>query len=176
MDAGPALSLLVALIAVALVFDLLNGLHDAANSIATVVSTRVLSPHVAVLWAAFFNFIAFLVFHLKVAATMGKGIIDPAIVNNRVIAATLIAACAWDLITWYWGLPTSSSHALIGGMVGAALMKWLVRSPNANAPFQWEGIGKTIMFLVLAPAIGFAVGMAICSMMAWLFRFMPPRR
>src|SRR5262249_1665997 len=110
------------LVALALAFDFLNGFHDAANSVATVVSTRVLSPHAAVLWAAFFNFVAFLVFHLSVAATMGKGIIDPSIVNNKVIAATLIAACAWDLLTWYWGLPTSSSHALIGGMVGAGVV------------------------------------------------------
>src|SRR5579859_515887 len=107
------------LIALALVFDYLNGFHDAANSVATVVSTRVLSPGMAVLWAAFFNFVAFLLFHLKVAATMGKDIIDPAIVDNRVIAATLLAACFWDILTWYWGLPTSSSHALIGGLVGA---------------------------------------------------------
>src|SRR6516162_5244561 len=110
------------LILLALTFDFLNGFHDAANSVATVVSTRVLSPQAAVVWAAFFNFIAFLIFHLSVAATMGKGIIDPKIVDNRLIAATLLAACAWDVITWYWGLPTSSSHALIGGLVGAALV------------------------------------------------------
>src|ERR671935_772773 len=123
------------LIALALLFDFLNGFHDAANSVATVVSTRVLSPRTAVIWAAFFNFVAFLVFHLSVAATMGKGIIDPTIVDNRVIAATLLAACFWDLLTWYWGLPTSSSHALIGGLVGAGL----VRS-GGGAP-QWAGIG-----------------------------------
>src|SRR5437868_9457184 len=110
------------IVILALVFDYLNGFHDAANSVATVVSTRVLSPWHAVLWAAFFNFVAFLVFHNAVAATMGKGIIDPETVNYRVIAATLIAASAWDLITWYWGLPTSSSHALIGGLVGSALI------------------------------------------------------
>src|SRR6516162_9897938 len=111
------------LIGLALVFDFLNGFHDAANSVATVVSTRVLSPYAAVMWAAFFNFIAFMLFELKVAGTMGKDIIDPAIVDYRVIAATLFAASAWDLITWYWGLPTSSSHALIGGMIGAALAR-----------------------------------------------------
>src|SRR5437870_6311599 len=104
--------MIVLLILVALAFDFMNGFHDAANSIATVVSTRVLTPRAAVIWAAFFNFIAFLVFHLNVATTMGKGIIDPSIVNNRVIAATLIAASTWDILTWYWGLPTSSSHAL----------------------------------------------------------------
>src|SRR6266567_4653079 len=114
--------IVVLVVLVALCFDFMNGFHDSANSIATVVSTRVLTPRTAVLWAAFFNFIAFLVFHLKVADTMGRGIIDPTIVTPRVIAATLISACAWDLITWYWGLPTSSSHALTGGLVGAALV------------------------------------------------------
>jgi PiT family inorganic phosphate transporter len=164
------------LIALALAFDFLNGFHDAANSVATVVSTRVLSPQMAVIWAAFFNFVAFLMFSLSVAATMGKGIIAPSIVDNQVIAATLIAACAWDLITWYWGLPTSSSHALIGGMVGAGLMKYLSESPTPPSPFIWEGIGKTVLFLVLAPAIGLIVGLAAGSMMAWLFRRTPPRR
>ena len=107
------------LIFLALVFDFLNGFHDAANSVATVVSTRVLSPQQAVIWAAFFNFVAFLVFDLKVAETMASGVIKDNIVTNQVIAATLIAACAWDILTWYWGLPTSSSHALIGGMIGS---------------------------------------------------------
>lgn len=158
------------LILLALVFDFLNGFHDAANSVATVVSTRVLSPHMAVIWAAFFNFIAFLVFHLKVAATMGKGIIDPDIVDNRVIAATLLAACAWDIITWYWGLPTSSSHALIGGMLGAALVK------SGFAAWQWEGIGKTVMFILLAPMIGFLCGSAIIVAVTWIFHKRTPRR
>src|SRR5438132_4065201 len=131
-----------ALIALALVFDFLNGFHDAANSVATVVSTRVLSPQAAVVWAAFFNFVAFLIFPLTVAATMGKDIIDPKIVDDRVIAATLLAACFWDLLTWYWGLPTSSSHALIGGMVGAGLME------AGLASLQWAGILKTMLFIV----------------------------
>src|SRR5919197_5080528 len=126
--------------ALALLFDFLNGFHDAANSVATVVSTRVLSPQTAVVWAAFFNFVAFLLFHLRVAATIGKDIIDPAIVDNRVIAATLLAACFWDLLTWYWGLPTSSSHALIGGLVGAGLVSAGVAS------LRWDGIGKTVVF------------------------------
>ena len=108
---------IIALVALALAFDFINGFHDAANSIATVVSTRVLSPRAAIIWAAFFNFIAFLIFKLHVANTIGKGIIDPHIVDNKIIAATLIGATAWDLITWYWGLPTSSSHALIGGFI-----------------------------------------------------------
>src|SRR5436853_5125078 len=138
MEPGLALPLLVGLIGVALAFDFFNGMNDAANAIATVVSTRVLSPQTAVVWAAFFNFIAFMLFHLSVADTMGKGIIDPKIVNNRVIAATLVAACAWDLLTWYWGLPTSSSHALIGGMVGAGLMQAGV------AWLRWDGIGTTV--------------------------------
>src|SRR5438046_4949054 len=110
---------LLGLVALALAFYVLNVFHDGANSIATVVSTRVLSPRQAVVWAAFFNFVAFLVFQLNVASTVGKGIIDPAIVDRNVIAATLIAACIWDFITWYQGLPTSSSHALIGGLIGS---------------------------------------------------------
>jgi PiT family inorganic phosphate transporter len=158
------------LIALALVFDYLNGFHDAANSVATVVSTRVLSPGVAVLWAAFFNFVAFLLFHLKVAATMGKDIIDPAIVDNRVIAATLLAACFWDILTWYWGLPTSSSHALIGGLVGAGLVQ------SGLGALRWDGIGKTVAFIVLAPLIGLVTGLAIAVAVSWLFRRASPRR
>jgi PiT family inorganic phosphate transporter len=158
------------LIVLALCFDFLNGFHDAANSVATVVSTRVLSPQLAVLWAAFFNFVAFLVFHLKVAATMGKDIVDPAVVDNRVIAATLLAACAWDLLTWYGGLPTSSSHALIGGLIGAGLV-------NAGVgALRWEGIGKTVAFIVLAPMIGLLSGLLIAVAVAWLFRRTAPRR
>jgi PiT family inorganic phosphate transporter len=163
-------TLVWALIALALAFDFLNGFHDAANSVATIVSTRVLSPYAAVAWAAFFNFIAFLVFPLTVAATMGKGIIDPAIVNNRVIAATLLAACFWDILTWYRGLPTSSSHALIGGMVGAALME------KGHSALLWEGIGWTMAFIVLAPLIGFAIGTAIAVAVAWIFCRATPRR
>ncbi|MBL8793447.1 MAG: inorganic phosphate transporter [Planctomycetia bacterium] len=159
------------LILLALVFDYLNGFHDAANSVATVVSTRVLSPMTAVIWAAFFNFIAFMVFHLKVAATMGKDIIEPAVVDNGVIAATLIGACFWDLLTWYWGLPTSSSHALIGGMMGAAIAK----TANLTA-LQWGGIQKTAVFIVLAPLIGMAIGFTIAVAVAWICRGMAPRR
>jgi PiT family inorganic phosphate transporter len=163
------------LILLALVFDFLNGFHDAANSVATIVSTRVLTPYAAVAWAAFFNFIAFLVFHLSVAATMGKGIIDPDIVDNRVIAATLIAACFWDLLTWYWGLPTSSSHALIGGMVGSALIKALTR-PEFHDPLQWAGIIKTLIFIILAPLIGLITGFGIALAVIWIFRHAAPRR
>lgn len=157
------------LIALALVFDFLNGFHDAANSIATIVSTRVLSPRLAVLWAAFFNFIAFLVFHLSVARTMGEGIIDPDIVDNQVIGATLLAACGWDIITWYWGLPTSSSHALIGGMIGAALTK-AYSLDEFSDPLQWFGIGKTVLFIFLSPLIGMVIGLSIATLVDWAFR------
>lgn len=157
------------LVGLALLFDFLNGFHDAANSVATVVSTRVLSPRNAVIWAAFFNFVAFLLFHLKVATTMGKGIIDPAIVNNRVIAATLLAACAWDVLTWYWGLPTSSSHALIGGLVGAALIQ------SGIGALQWDGIGKTVLFIFVAPMVGLTIGLAIAVAVSWIFRRATPR-
>ncbi len=163
------------LILLALAFDFLNGFHDAANSVATIVSTRVLTPYAAVAWAAFFNFIAFLVFHLSVAATMGKGIIDPNIVDNQVIAATLIAACFWDILTWYWGLPTSSSHALIGGMVGSALVKALA-SGKFHDPLQWAGIIKTLIFIVLAPVLGFITGFGIALAVIWIFRRATPRR
>jgi PiT family inorganic phosphate transporter len=163
------------LIWLALAFDFLNGFHDAANSVATIVSTRVLSPYAAVAWAAFFNFIAFLVFHLSVAATMGTGIIDPVIVDNQVIAATLLAACFWDLLTWYWGLPTSSSHALIGGMVGSAMTKALSRGPFVD-PLQWWGITKTVLFMGLAPLLGFAIGFGIALSVFWLFRKVSPRK
>lgn len=157
------------LIALALFFDFLNGFHDSANSVATVVSTRVLSPGVAVVWAAFFNFVALLAFHLRVADTMGKDIIDPNVVTNRVIAATLVAACLWDLITWFWGLPTSSSHALVGGLVGAGLMQ-----AGFNA-LRWDGIGKTAVFIVLSPLIGMFTGIVIAVAVFWLFRRATPR-
>jgi PiT family inorganic phosphate transporter len=160
----------VTLIVLALVFDFLNGFNDATNSVAMVVSTRVLSPHMAVLWAAFFNFIAFLVFPLTVAATMGTGIIDPRIVNDRVIASTLAAACLWDVLAWYWAVPTSSSHALIGGLVGAGIME-------AGMPsLQWDGIAWTLAFIVLAPVMGFLIGAAIAVAVAWIFHKATPRR
>jgi len=141
------------LILLALVFDFLNGFHDSANSIATIVSTRVLSPRLAVAWAAFFNFVAFLFFGLHVANTIGKGIIDIAIIDNGVIFATLIGACGWNIITWYFGLPTSSSHALIGGMVGAALVK------SGAGSLVWQGIAKTIAFIFISPVLGFILGL-----------------
>jgi PiT family inorganic phosphate transporter len=143
------------LILLALAFDFLNGFHDAANSIATVVSTRVLQPRAAVIWAAFFNFVAFLVLGLHVANTIGKGIIDIAIVDKAVIFGTLIGACGWDLITWYLGLPTSSSHALVGGMIGSALVK---AGPTG---LVWHGIMKTSVFMLVSPAAGLILGLGL---------------
>src|ERR671925_536857 len=154
---------LLSLVALALAFDFLNGFHDAANSIATIVSTRVLTPRQAVVWAAFFNF-AFLVFKLNVASTVGKGIIDPAIVDRKVIAATLIGACLWDIITWYEGLPTSSSHALIGGLIASGLAKIGV------VALVWDGIVKTVIFTVLAPVLGLALGLLLGILTYWTFR------
>src|SRR5205085_8896413 len=128
------------------------------------------SPQVAVVWAAFFNFIAFLLFHLRVADTIGKDIISPAAVNNRVIAATLLAACFWDLITWYWGLPTSSSHALIGGLIGAGLA-----TAGADC-LRGDGIRKPVLFILLAPLLGREMGLAIAVAVAWPCRRATPPR
>lgn len=150
------------LIALALTFDFLNGVHDSANSVATVVSTRVLKPYTAVVWAAFFNFIAFMVFHLKVAGTIGKGLVEPGIVDNGVILATLISACLWNIFTWYLGLPTSSSHALTFSLIGAGVGKAGV------AVLQWEGIGKTVVFIFLSPLIGCFTGAAIMVAVLWI--------
>ena len=162
--------IVLALILLALIFDYLNGLHDAANSIATVVSTRVLTPQQAVIWAAFFNFIAFLVFNLSVAGTIGKGIIHPEYVTNSVIAGTLIGACAWNILTWYWGLPTSSSHALIGGLIGAGLAH---RGVDALA---WtDGILRTCIFIIVAPMVGLFMGLSILIAVFWIFRHARPR-
>jgi len=156
------------LIALALFFDFLNGFHDSANSVATVVSTRVLSPGVAVLWAAFFNFIAILAFNLRVADTMAD-FIDPNAVNNYVIGAALLAACFWDLITWFLGLPTSSSHALVGGLLGAGLMQ------AGTGCLRWHAIGITAAFIVLSPLIGMLTGILIAVAVYWLFRRSTPR-
>jgi PiT family inorganic phosphate transporter len=165
MDSG-----LVCVVALALAFDFLNGFHDAANSIATVVSTRVLTPRAAVFWAAFFNFVAFLLFDLHVANTIGKGIVDPAIVDRTVIAATLVGASVWDLITWIWGLPTSSSHALIGGFIGAAMVK------VGRSALVWAGITKTLVFMVVAPILGLTMGTLLGSAVYWAFRRSTPSR
>lgn len=152
------------LIFLALLFDFLNGFHDSANSIATIVSTRVLSPRYAVIWAAFFNFIAFLFFGLHVANTIGKGIIDIAIVDNYIIFGTLIGACGWNIITWYFGLPTSSSHALMGGMIGSALVK------AGTGSLVWKGIVKTATFIVISPVLGLLLGLGFGIAVYWLFR------
>src|SRR5438309_5334081 len=142
MDAALGLPILITLIAVALLFDFLNGLHDAANSIATVVSTRVLPPRWAVAWASFFNFIAFLFFGLHVANTVGKGIVDANVIDPSVVFAALVGAIAWNLITWFFGIPSSSSHALIGGLVGAGLAK------AGLSAVLWSGLGPTALAIV----------------------------
>jgi PiT family inorganic phosphate transporter len=160
----PETSLLVFIILVALTFDFLNGFHDAANSIATVVSTRVLSPQRAVLWAAFFNFVAAFVLGTGVAKTMGKGMIDLSIVTEEVILAGLLGAIAWNLITWYYGLPVSSSHALIGGYAGAAVAK---AGFIAILPGGWT---KTLIFIILAPLIGMFLAFLLMVSMTWIFR------
>jgi inorganic phosphate transporter, PiT family len=160
----------VALIAVALAFDYINGFHDAANSIATVVSTRVLSPGQAVVWAAFFNFIAAFTFGTAVAKTIGKGMIDLNAVTFGVIFGGLMGAIIWDLITWYYGLPTSSSHALIGGYAGAAIAKV---GMVALIPSGWT---KTLIFIVLAPMMGMALGFTLMVVVLWLFKGFAPSR
>ncbi|ACS59410.1 inorganic phosphate transporter [Rhizobium leguminosarum] len=163
MEATLALPLLAALVAVALFFDFLNGLHDAANSIATIVSTRVLRPQYAVLWAAFFNFIAFLFFGLHVAETLGTGIIDPAIVTPQVIFAALMGAIVWNIVTWVFGIPSSSSHALVGGLVGAGLMK------TGFSSIVWTGLLKTAGAIVMSPAIGFFLALLLILIVSWIF-------
>lgn len=161
---------IISLIFLALVFDFLNGFHDSANSIATVVSTRVLSPRFAVMWAAFFNFISFLFFGLHVANTIGKGIVDIAVIDQALIFGALFGACGWNIITWYFGLPTSSSHALIGGMIGAALVK---SGPSA---LVWKGIIKTVTFIFVSPVVGLALGLGLGIAVYWIFRRSAPSK
>src|SRR3954453_12665367 len=163
MAAPLSLHVLIALIVVALVFDFLNGLHDAANSIATIVSTRVLRPQYAVLWAAFFNFIAFLFFGLHVAQTLGTGIVDAHIVDARVIFSALTAAIVWNVLTWMYGIPSSSSHALIGGLVGGGLAK------AGGGAIVWSGVLKTASAIVLSPAAGFMLALLLILAVSWLF-------
>jgi inorganic phosphate transporter, PiT family len=161
---------LIITIVIALLFDFLNGFHDAANSIATVVSTRVLKPHWAVLWAAFFNLIAFLFFKLNVANTIGTGLINPNIVDIPVIFSALSGAITWNIITWYYGLPSSSSHALIGGMVGVALIK-------AGVPaLDLFGLSKIIVSIVLSPLLGLLLGLGFMFLTARLFFYVAPHR
>ncbi|HYW60953.1 MAG TPA: anion permease [Xanthobacteraceae bacterium] len=164
MDAvALGLPLLVALIGVALLFDFLNGLHDAANSIATIVSTRVLRPQYAVAWAAFFNFIAFLFFGLHVAQTIGTGIVDAQIVTPRVVFGALTGAIVWNVITWLAGIPSSSSHALIGGLVGAGVAK------AGLGAVVWSGLGTTSAAIVLSPLVGFLLALLLMLVVSWIF-------
>ena len=161
MDATIAFPVLVGLIAVALLFDFLNGLHDAANSIATIVSTRVLRPQYAVFWAAFFNFVAFLVFGLHVANTIGTGIIAPNIITPAVIFAALVGAIVWNLVTWALGIPSSSSHALIGGLVGAGVAK------AGLVAVMWSGLSMTLLAIVLSPVVGFLLALLLVAIVTW---------
>ena len=162
-----------ALILVALIFDYINGFHDAANSIATVVSTRVLSPGKAVIWASVFNFLAAFVFGTGVAQTIGKGTVDITIVTLAVICAGLIGAIVWSLLTWWLALPTSSSHALIGGLAGAAIAKGGIAAVLCTDCTAWT---KTLVFIVLSPFIGLMVGYSLMIAIYWLLRYMPPGR
>jgi inorganic phosphate transporter, PiT family len=163
-----ALPALIALIIVALAFDFLNGLHDAANSIATIVSTRVLRPQHAVVWAAFFNFVAFLIFGAHVAQTVGTGIVSADIVDPHVVLGALVGAMAWNIITWALGIPSSSSHALIGGLVGAGVAKVGVKA------IVWEGLAKTSAAIVLSPVGGFVLAMLLFLAVSWLFARQTP--
>jgi len=162
--------LVVFLVVVALLFDFMNGFHDAANSIATIVSTGAMRPHLAVLWAAFFNFIAFLVFGVAVASTIGKGIIDPAIVDHHVVFGALTGAIAWNVFTWYYGIPSSSSHALIGGLAGAAVAKGGVGTLVA------KGFIKTTAAIVLSPLVGFVLGVLLMLAVSWICHRSTPQR
>ncbi|MGB8069686.1 MAG: inorganic phosphate transporter [Pseudolabrys sp.] len=163
MDGTLSFSALVALIFVALAFDFLNGLHDAANSIATVVSTRVLRPQYAVIWAAFFNFIAFLFFGLHVAQTVGTGIVAAEVVDAAVIFGALMGAICWNLLTWWLGIPSSSSHALIGGLAGAGMMK------AGLTAIVWSGLGVTAAAIVLSPLLGFLLALLLVLIVSWAF-------
>ena len=161
--------ILVVLVVVALAFDFMNGFHDGANSISTIVATGVLTPKQAVLFASFFNFAALFVFHLKVAATIGKGTVEPDFVDYYVIFGALCGALSWNIITWYYGIPSSSSHALIGGLVGATVVK-----AGGFAPIIWSGFGKILLFIVISPFVGFMLGGLLMVAVAWIFRNKTP--
>jgi PiT family inorganic phosphate transporter len=162
--------IIVLLVVLAVAFDFMNGFHDAANSIATVVSTGVLKPQTAVAFAAFFNVLAILVFQLKVAATIGKGIVEPGVVDHYVVFGALVGAITWNLITWWYGIPSSSSHALIGGIVGAVIAK------AGAGKLVGAGIMKTVAFIFVSPALGFLLGALMMVLVAWVCRRMPPLR
>jgi PiT family inorganic phosphate transporter len=173
MDGGVGqigLGVVIALVVIALAFDFMNGFHDAANSIATVVSTRVLKPYQAVIMAAFFNFVAVFVFHLSVAATVGKGIVEQGIVDHYVVFGALLGAISWNLITWYYGIPSSSSHALIGGLVGAGVAK------GGTWALLPAGILKTVAFIVISPLIGMVLGAIFFLAISWIFARSTPSR
>ena len=165
-----ALWVVMLLVVLAIMFDFMNGFHDAANSIATVVSTGVLKPGQAVLFAAFFNLIAIFVFHFSVAATVGKGIVQPGVVDVHVVFGALVGAIAWNVLTWFYGIPSSSSHALIGGIVGAVIAK-----SGASALIS-EGILKTVAFIFISPFFGFVLGSTMMVLVAWVFRRTRPSR
>ncbi|PIG00297.1 inorganic phosphate transporter [Comamonas sp. 26] len=165
-----ALWVVILLVVLALLFDFMNGFHDAANSIATVVSTGVLKPAQAVIFAAFFNVVAVFVFHLSVAATVGKGIVQPGIVDTHVVFGALVGAISWNVITWIYGIPSSSSHALIGGIVGAVMAK-----AGAGALIA-SGIWKTVAFIFVSPVLGFLLGSLMMVLVAWIFRRASPNR
>jgi PiT family inorganic phosphate transporter len=162
--------LVIVVVGAALAFDFINGFHDAANSIATLVSTRVLTPQQAVAWAAFFNFVSFAVFELHVASTIGKGIIDPSIVDAPTIIGALTGAIIWNLLTWYWGLPSSSSHALVGGLVGAGVCK------GGLAVLGWQKITMTLAFIVVSPAVGLVAAATVMVGTSWLLRKKSPAK
>lgn len=162
---------LALLILTALAFDFMNGFHDGANSISTIVATGALTPKQAVIFAAVFNFAALWVFQLKVAATIGKGTVDPSFVDHYVIFGALCGALAWNIITWYYGIPSSSSHALIGGLVGATAIK-----AGGFAPIVWSGFGKILIFIVISPFVGFMFGGLLMVLVAWVFRNRSPRQ
>lgn len=158
------------LVLLAIAFDFMNGFHDAANSIATVVSTGVLKPHHAVVFAGLLNFLAIFVFQLKVATTVGKGIVEPGVVDHYVVFGALVGAITWNIITWWWGIPSSSSHALIGGIVGAVIAK------AGTGALLGAGLWKTVAFIVISPLMGFLVGGLMMVAVAWIFRRTPPLR
>jgi PiT family inorganic phosphate transporter len=165
-----SLWVVIMLVALAIAFDFMNGFHDAANSIATVVSTGVLRPATAVMFAAFFNLVAVFVFHLSVAATVGKGIVQPGVVDTHVVFGALVGATAWNLLTWYYGIPSSSSHALIGGIVGAVMAK------SGAGSLVAAGIWKTVLFIFVSPLLGFLLGSLMMVAVSWLFRRARPSK
>ena len=165
-----SMGVIIFLVVLALAFDFMNGFHDAANAIATVVSTRVMKPHTAVAMAAFCNVAAIFVFELKVAATVGKGTIDPSIIDHYVVFGALVGAIAWNVITWYYGIPSSSSHALIGGLIGAAIAK---AGPGSLIT---SGVVKVVSFILISPLLGMVLGSLMMIAVSWIFRRSTPRR